>query len=224
MLKRILPCACIILGCILIATALYQRFETIYYQNVLIKQYEKSIEQTDETNEKSPDSSLGTSCSESEAKSAAAIPQIIDNPDENSEKITQKKIPEIIGILKIPKINLKVAVGEGSDNASMRYTVGHFTNTAKPGKLGNFAVIGHRSYRYGQFFNRLDELKIGDLVEVKSGTHTYVYKVKESFIVKPEDTWILNNTDNATITLVTCTPIRIATHRLVIKGEMEKNK
>lgn len=224
MLKRILPWVAIILGCILIVTALYQRFETIYYQNELIKQYEKSVEQSDQMNGKPPDSSLEASHSESAEINNTAIPTVIDNPDSDSKKNTQKKIPKIIGILKIPKLDLRVAIGEGSDNDSMRYTVGHFPNTSKPGEQGNFAVIGHRSYRYGQFFNRLDELKKGDLLEVKSGKHTYTYKVTESVVVKPEDTWILDDTANATITLVTCTPVRIATHRLVVRGNLEKSE
>lgn len=224
MLKRILPWVLIILGCILIVTALYQRFETIFYQNELIKQYEKKVEQFDDKNRRTHDSTEPF-CSASSKVSKAVLPAIINNPDESeSSKPLQEEMPEIIGILKIPKLNLKVAIGEGSANESMRYTVGHFTDTAKPGAQGNFAVIGHRSYRYGQFFNRLDELKKGDLLEVKSGKHTYTYKVTESLVVEPEDTWILDDTADATITLVTCTPVRIATHRLVIKGELEKSE
>lgn len=220
MLKRILPWIFIISGCIVIAIALYQRFETVLNQNELIKQYENNFEQTNERIENPPKSSSEDFNSDS---NKTALPTVIDNPDENnSKKPTEKKIPMIIGILKIPKINLRVAIGEGSENDSMRYTVGHFSNTAKPGSVGNFAVIGHRNYRYGQFFNRLDELEKGDLLEVKRGLHTFTYKVTESLIVKPEDTWVLDNTGNASITLITCTPIRVATHRLVVKGILEK--
>jgi sortase A len=223
MLKKILPWILIILGCVLIATALYERFETVYYQNKLISEYEKEVEQFDEKREKTPDNKESFHAA-SDKVSIKELPAIISNPDDNgSSKPSERKIPELIGILKIPKLDLKVAIGEGSDNDSMRYTVGHFTQTAKPGRQGNFAVIGHRSYRYGQFFNRLDEIKEGDLIVVESAKHTYTYKVTEAFVVKPEDTWVLDETNNATITLITCTPIRIATHRLIIRGELEKS-
>jgi sortase A len=127
----------------------------------------------------------------------------------------------ILGIMAIPKINLKVAVVNGVDKKSLKYAVGHFKETAGIGEAGNCAIAGHRSYTFGQFFNRLDELKIGDEIDIKTKTGDYRYIVYEKKVVEPDDISVLNNTKDATITLVTCHPLRIATHRLIVKGRLQ---
>lgn len=126
-----------------------------------------------------------------------------------------------VGILIIPKIDLKVAIGEGTDMDTLRYAVGHFKGTALPGQKGNFALAGHRSYTYGQYFNRLDELKIGDEIIVETVKGDYKYKIYNIKIVLPEQVEVLNSTKDATMTLVTCTPIRVATHRLIVSARLE---
>ncbi|MCH3964406.1 MAG: class D sortase [Clostridium sp.] len=126
-----------------------------------------------------------------------------------------------IGLLVISKINLKVAIGEGTDMDTLRYAVGHFKGTALPGQKGNFAMAGHRSYTYGQYFNRLDELKIGDEIIVETIKGKYKYKIYNKKVVLPEQVEVLNPTNDATMTLVTCTPIRVATHRLIVSARLE---
>ncbi|MBC2582422.1 class D sortase [Clostridium sp. DJ247] len=128
---------------------------------------------------------------------------------------------DTIGIMTIGKINLKVAIGEGDDNETLKYSVGHIKGTAMPGEKGNFSVAGHRSYTYGEYFNRLDELEVGDKIMVKTKKGEYTYKIYDIKVVLPSDVSVLNKTDDATITLITCTPIRVATHRLIIKGKLE---
>lgn len=71
---------------------------------------------------------------------------------------------------------------------------------------------------YCNFFKKLDELEIGDEVIVKKDKNTYTYVVTNSFVVSPEDTWVLSQTSDAQITMITCTPIGTYTHRLVVKG------
>ncbi len=126
-----------------------------------------------------------------------------------------------ICLLRIPKIDLDVVVAEGTSDSVLRYAVGHFKDTAMPGEVGNFALSGHRSYAFGQFFNRLDELEAGDSLIVERDDKSYTYKVSEIMVVEPEDVWVLDKTEDAQITLVTCTPIRVATHRLIVKGVLE---
>lgn len=222
MFKKLLPWLLILSGCVIIGVALFQRFETVWYQNELVRQYEENAENLD-NREGPPDSVPGVSSVLPAEPGSAGLPDVIHNPDDEDGPAQEtNKMPEIIGTMRIPKIGLKVAVGEGSGNDSMRYTVGHFTQTAMPGQTGNFAVIGHRSYRYGQFFSRLDELAKGDEIIVKSGKDIYTYSVTESFVVNPEDTWVLEKTSEAAITLITCTPVRIATQRLIVRGILEK--
>ncbi|EGD49616.1 sortase family protein [Ruminiclostridium papyrosolvens DSM 2782] len=222
MFKKLIPWILIVLGCLIIGFAIYLKADTYWNQHKLINQYEKYCEniknQKGGPSDNNPEVSL-----DSNKPTEKKLPDTIMNPDqENEKKEEERKLPKIIGIMSIPKLDLKVAIGDGSSNAAMRYTVGHFLETAYPGENGNFAVIGHRSYKYGQFFNRLDELEKGDSIGIKSGTKTYEYIVTEKIVVKPEDTWVLNTTAKPTITLITCSPIRIATHRLVVKGVLNK--
>lgn len=149
------------------------------------------------------------------------IEKMDKKPNENGTTYA-KDVNGTIGILTIPRIDLKVALSEGVDMATLKYAAGHFSGTAMPGQKGNFCVAGHRSYTYNQAFNRLDEVKIGDEIIVKATNGQFKYKVNDIKVVEPTEVSVLNKTDDATITLVTCTPIRIATHRLIVKGKLEK--
>jgi sortase A len=128
----------------------------------------------------------------------------------------------LIGIMNIEKIDLSVAIAEGTTKEALRYSVGHFEDTSLPGEVGNACFVGHRSYAFGEYFNRLDELEIGDQIEILTAKDTLTYEVTESFVVEPEDIWVLKQTDEEIITLVTCTPVRIATHRLIIRAKRVK--
>lgn len=140
-----------------------------------------------------------------------------------TDTIDTVEIPEnIIGILEIPKTDIKVAIQEGTDEETLKYAVGHFKETVLPGEEGNFAVAGHRAYTYNKFFSNLDKVEIGDEIKVITKENTYTYRVNSSEVVLPEQVEVLNSTDNnKTITLITCTPKYSGTHRLVLKGELK---
>ena len=142
------------------------------------------------------------------------------NADSSTDAQPPADAEGAIGIITIPKINLKVAVGEGVDLSTLKYAVGHFKGTAMPGQKGNFCVAGHRSYTYSEYFNRLGEIKNGDIINVQAKSGTYTYKVYNISVVTPDHVEVLNPTSDATMTLVTCTPIRIATHRLIINARL----
>jgi len=135
--------------------------------------------------------------------------------ESNDESPLEKNI---LGIIEIPKINLKAPIGQGVDKETLKYSVGHFESTSIPGKKGNCCLIGHRSYTYGEFFNRLDELEKDDTVIINCNNNKYTYIISDKFVVNSDDTYVLDNNDAYELTLITCTPIRVGTHRLIIKG------
>lgn len=181
-------------GVIIIISAVYMNFKGKLENDKMITNFEKQLE------------------------------QVKDNRGQVEVNEKQDIIEEgTIGIMQIPKLGLKVAVGEGTDMETLKYAVGHFTDTALPGQVGNFAVAGHRSYTYNEFFNRLDEVVNGDEIIVKTLDGTFRYEVTGTEVVEPTQVEVLNKTDTATITLVTCTPVRTATHRLIIKGSLVNN-
>lgn len=202
MIKRYLDKILISLGCIIIATAILLKINTMYKKNELIKDYKEAISNMEEEDK-----------SFHEEKENAQI-------DMNQN---QKQEGNIIGILTIPKIDLSVGIVEGVDNETLKYSVGHFSETAMPGQKGNFCVIGHRSYSYGEFFNRLDELEKNDLLVIERNNHKFKYKITEIKVVLPTELSVLNQTEDTEITLITCTPIRVGSHRLIVKGVLEND-
>lgn len=102
----------------------------------------------------------------------------------------------------------------------LRAGPGWYPTTARPGESGNTAIAGHR-LGYGDPFEHLDELQPGDQLALEvPGSSTRAFQVVDSFLVNPEDTWVLgpdilrNGTD--TLTLTTCDPPGVNTQRLVV--------
>jgi sortase A len=128
---------------------------------------------------------------------------------------------EVMGIVSIPKIDINLMFVEGVTKQALKFAVGHMPGTAMPGEVGNCALAGHRSYTFGEYFNRLDEVEVGDKIQITRGKETYTYKVYESFLVEPTEVWVTEPIENKKIvTLITCHPVVKATHRLIVRGEL----
>lgn len=183
-------------GIVIIAAALGMKLWAYHKQKQMITDFQKTIEKQDKA-----------------AK---------NNTSPSNDNKASEQQSGTVGILTIPKINLKVAIGEGVDMSTLKYAVGHFSGTADPGAKGNCCIAGHRSYTYSEYFNRLDEVGKGDEVTIQTKKGTFNYKVYDKFVVTPDHTEVLNATSDETLTLITCTPIRIATHRLIVKAKIEK--
>lgn len=192
----------ILIGITIIGSAIFMRYEGNKKQQQMIDEFEKTINQL---NKEKPEDNSG------------------NNTDEYSPDLAPPSLDVngAIGIMKIPKIDLKVAIGDGVDMKTLKYAVGHFKETPYPGEKGNCAIAGHRSYTYSQYFNRLDEVKAGDEISITTKKGEYTYVVYKTFVVEPSEVSVLNNTKDAELTLITCTPVRIATHRLIVKAKLK---
>ncbi len=138
-----------------------------------------------------------------------------------SGRVKQK--PKAIGIMQIDKIDLYLPVADGFDLATLKFALGHLPTSAGIGQVGNCAIAGHRSHSNGVFFNRLDEVEVGDVVSLMSGGQTYKYKIYEVLVVEPDDTSVLRGSNsNKVLTLITCTPKYKDTHRLILHGLLEE--
>ncbi|HVW33662.1 MAG TPA: class E sortase [Acidimicrobiia bacterium] len=123
-----------------------------------------------------------------------------------------------IGEIRIPKINLVHPIYEGVTLTVIDHGPGHWPGSAMPGQLGNAVFAGHRVTHTHPFRN-VDKLVPGDLIQFVMPDGTYNYKMTGQQIVNPSDTWIVNPTPNATLTLFACHPPGSAAHRIVIRGE-----
>ena len=126
---------------------------------------------------------------------------------------------EMLCILRIPSIESENPVRQGLEKSILSDSLGHDMSTVVPGQKGNCVIAGHRNYTFGKFFNRLDEVQINDLIYVDTPTQTYTYAVTEIKTAEPDDLSVLDPTDKEQLTLYTCTPIYVASHRLVIIAE-----
>jgi len=196
-LAKAAPVLLVASGVLLILMALAMKWQSGERQEALLRAYDLALALTSRT---SPDPARG--------------PNSPDNPGDGQTDI------DPICLLVIPKIDLTVAVAEGVENRTLRSAVGHFEGTALPGQIGNFSVVGHSNSAFGEFFHRLDEVEVGDVIIVECDGESYTYVVSERLVVEPEDTWVLDPTPDARITLVTCTGTRLAS-RLIIRGTLE---
>lgn len=120
------------------------------------------------------------------------------------------------GMIVIPKINLVHPVFEGIDETAIHWGPGHWPGSAMPGRAGNAVFAGHRVTN-DHPFRRIDELTPGDEVIFHVSGVRSVYRVTNSMVVEPEDTWIANQTQRPTATLYACHPPGSAVNRYVVQ-------
>lgn len=149
---------------------------------------------------------------------------INDEPKELTEEEEENLINgyKPIALIEIPSINLSQGLVEGISDDVLQYYLGHFENSALPGEKGNFSVAGHRVSDYSEAFVNLYKTEIGDKIIVKANKKEYVYEITDNFIVSPENIEVLDDTEDATITLVTCTVG--AKERLIVKGKLVETR
>jgi sortase A len=100
------------------------------------------------------------------------------------------------------------------------FAVGHHQGTANPGEPGNVVLSGHISSPHeGAIFKRLPQLKAGDAVIVATAQQPYLYRVRDTQVVTPAAVEVIEPTAEATLTLLTCVPDGIYSHRLVVRAD-----
>ena len=107
-----------------------------------------------------------------------------------------------LGRIEIRAIGLEAMILEGTDARTLRRAVGHIRGTPLPGQQGNVAITGHRD----TFFRPLRNIRKDDEIRVTTLSGSYRYWVDSIKVVEPEDTEVLDNSDDAILTLVTCYP------------------
>ncbi|WP_027400334.1 class D sortase [Anaerovorax odorimutans] len=168
---------------------------------------------------------------ESEPICELSTPQALDikeNPnyqENNDGKNIQNTVSDVIGKITIPAISSDLLLLEGSDSKHLKYGAGHIIGTALPGEKGNCCIAGHRNYTFGTYFNRIDELKNGDIIEISYNNTVYKYEVFDNFVVLPTEISVLAGTkESSIVTLITCHPKGSNSHRLIIKGSLIQNQ
>jgi sortase A len=119
----------------------------------------------------------------------------------------------------IPSIGVDAPVSEGTDWEALKYRVGHHPGTANPGERGNMVLAGHNDV-YGELFRYLPDVPLGETVTVYAGEQVYRYRITERRIILPSQGEVMLPTTGPTLTLISCYPYLIDTHRIVLFGEL----
>jgi sortase A len=123
--------------------------------------------------------------------------------------------------LVIPSIHVDVPVVEGDDWEQLKKGAGHHIGSADPGERGNCFISGHNDV-YGEIFRHLEDVKVGDEIIVYAGDRSYRYFVRATRIVEPDDVSVMGPTSTPILTLLTCYPYMVDSHRLVVIAELER--
>ncbi len=175
--------------------------------------------------------SLPALAADETATATGAAPPATPTPEPFVEAIpgtpgrrTRKNLPP--GRVVIPSIGLDsmvvpigvkydfrgVLIWETSD-----FVVGHYTNTANPGETGNCVLAGHiSSPRAGAVFHALPNLEVGAGVAVMTAESVMLYNVADTRVVPPGATDIMTAGSGSKLTLITCVPDGIYSHRLIV--------
>ena len=127
----------------------------------------------------------------------------------------------IIGYITIPAINVELPVYHGTSEGVLNVAVGHLQGSSFPvGGADTHAVLsGHRGLPSARLFTDLDEMVVGDTFTLNVLNEVLTYEVEEILIVRPEEIdklAIIPGGDY--VTLMTCTPYGVNTHRLLIRS------
>ena len=132
----------------------------------------------------------------------------------------------IMGYITIPKIGVELPVYHGTSDGVLQVAAGHLEGSSLPvGGAGTHAVISaHRGLPSAKLFTNLDELEVGDTFTITVLDRVLTYEVDQISIVLPTEADLLQPVEGKDyVTLMTCTPYGINTHRLLVRGKRIEN-
>lgn len=131
------------------------------------------------------------------------------------------EVEEMVGHIRIPKIQVDIPIRAGSSEDVLQKGAGHLEGTSLPigGDSTHTVITAHRGLPNAKLFRNLDQLAYGDIFYITNIKETIAYKVDKIQVVEPSDfepVLVVERKDYAT--LLTCTPYMINSHRLLVRG------
>ena len=126
-----------------------------------------------------------------------------------------------MGYIEIPRLDLKLSIGHGTEEDVLQKMVGHLEGTSLPvGGASSHAVLSaHRGLPSAKLFSDLDLMQVGDRFIIHTLNQTLIYEVDQITIILPEEIEALAIVPGKDlVTLMTCTPYAVNTHRLLVRG------
>jgi sortase A len=123
-----------------------------------------------------------------------------------------------IGVLEIPRLGISEAVAEGEADDLLDVSIGHLSDTPAPWQPGNSALAAHRDTH----FRPLRDIREGDEIRLRTEHGTLIYRVRDRWIVNPDELWVLEPSNGRQLTLITCYPFTYvgkAPQRFVVRAD-----
>jgi sortase A len=171
-------------GYVMIDTRMYQAHETW-----LFEQASKDLRMSTDGDKNLPPPPLAAPLGEANGVSAVSPGMTV-----------RKGFP--VGQIEIGTIGLAAMIMEGTDGRTLRHAVGHLPGTPLPGQQGNVVITGHRD----TFFRELRKVTKDDEITLTTLDGSFRYRVDFTKVVDPDDISVLDDSSDATLTLVTCYP------------------
>lgn len=214
--------------CLCLYPVLSSFLEGEHLKNV-VSTYESSVEKVkeEEAEQMLHDAEEYNDILYQEAGSIGSKPREERLHEKRYENLLKLSDTGIMGTIEIPKISVNLPIYHGTTEEVLSIGIGHLEGSSLPvgGKNTHSILTGHRGLPNSKLFTRLDELEKGDLFYIQVGNKTLAYRVNDIKVIKPEDAEELSiKADKDEVSLITCTPYGINSHRLVVTGERTKYK
>ena len=197
-----------------------------YRQKQLISSYEQTVSQKEASNGIDYDAELKKAEAYNEALLPSILPDsfaIADASEEDQTYMNTLNIAgdEMMGIVEIPKIDIKLPIYHTTKEDVLKQAAGHLEGSSLPigGKSTHSVISAHRGLPSASLFTDLAQLKKGDHFLIHVLNKTLCYEVDKISVVKPEETSALAVEEGEDlVTLLTCTPYGVNTERLLVRG------
>ena len=227
MRRKILINAIFIIGLILCSYPIISNLIESYYQKNIIATYSKNISNREA---KDLEKEYKRAMEYNEKLYSIQNTNIVNNKDSKDNSILSEDSYNnilnmgngVMGSIEIPKINVNLPIYHNTFDEVLSVGAGHVFGSSLPvgGMNTRSFLTAHRGLPSAKLFTRLDELVEGDLFFIRVLDKTLAYKIYDIKEILPEDISSIRTEEGKDlVSLITCTPYGINTHRLVVTGE-----
>lgn len=221
MRKKTLEVLFVLIGVLLIAYPIVSNYLATYHRTYVLSSYE---EETSKLSDDERDSLLKEAETYNKEVSLETTVDISLNSTDEKKKVSYYNVlnvGEAMAYITIPKINVYLPIYHGISDNVLQSGVGHIENTSLPiGGPGTHCVLpGHTGLSRTKMFDDINKLVLGDKFYITVLGKKLVYEVDKILVVEPDNKDAIKIEPNKDyVTLLTCTPYMINTHRLLVRG------
>ena len=226
LIKKIAPVVIMVIGLALVLYPWISEYLYEYGVQSLVESYESDNNDMDDS-EKEEQLRLAREYNEALLKANIKLTDPFSLEDQaggefNYDSILNYNKNGVMGFIDIPKIDVYLPIYHGTSNEVLEKGIGHLENTSFPigGESTHAVISGHTGLNSAKMFTDLTSMELDDQFYIDILGDTLAYKVINIEVVEPDDVSSLSIQDGKDlVTLVTCTPYGINSHRLLVTGE-----